>query len=319
MTASETDMSLPTEKCETVLLVYLDFEATGLSKWHDHITQIGAVATRYSKDTKKSESVAIFETLVLTNRKIAEKAVEITGITNEMLAGYPKTKGYPPSEALKEKPDPKTRITAAPKTKIALTKFFTWLNGARKPNENVVFSAWNGINYDYPLLCSEMTRWDMNIIRQFKACGIIFLQDPLPWARHHIDTTLLLRNKKGNASFKLGDVHLSLIGTSFENAHSALADTQAMYTVCSHEAFGNMVLLDEEDTSYFLETKKYIMDFIDKRRSIDAAIKSNVKNKILSLFDMVKKKPKKRALEEDISVQEPVKKKQLISKQELEK
>lgn len=61
-----------------------DLETTGLSPdYGDRITEIGAVKLCGNK------LCGIFQTLVNPGRKIPEKIVEITGITNEMVADKP--------------------------------------------------------------------------------------------------------------------------------------------------------------------------------------------------------------------------------------
>ncbi len=61
-----------------------DLEATGLyTSRGDRITEIGAVKLSGNK------LCGIFQTLVNPGRKIPDKIVEITGITNEMVAGKP--------------------------------------------------------------------------------------------------------------------------------------------------------------------------------------------------------------------------------------
>lgn len=247
------------------MYVYIDFEATGLSRWHDHITQIGALVVR--QDNTSYTVLGDFETFVYTDRKICEKASEKTGITNAHLEG-------------------------APRTKVALVKFFDWVMKLKNKNEEVVLVAYNGINYDFPLLFSEMHRWDLNIPRQLSACGIKYLLDPLKWARLNIDRTKLLRKSSGNCSFCLGDVHLALIGENFEKAHTALADTEALYKICTNVSFGNMEVCENEN--YCLDLVSYINEFTCKRRSIDSSTKQNVENKILSLFDMTKRNKRQR-------------------------
>lgn len=61
-----------------------DLETTGLSpSYGDRITEIGAIKLVGNK------LCGVFQTLVNPGRKIPDKIVEITGITNEMVAGKP--------------------------------------------------------------------------------------------------------------------------------------------------------------------------------------------------------------------------------------
>ena len=63
--------------------VVFDLETTGLSKYQDKITEIGAVKIEDGKITDT------FGKLVNPERLISEKITEITGITNEMVANEP--------------------------------------------------------------------------------------------------------------------------------------------------------------------------------------------------------------------------------------
>jgi DNA polymerase III alpha subunit (gram-positive type) len=293
------------------MIIYLDFESTGLNRWHDQVTQVGAVAVRCNPNNLKEwKIVSQFETLVLASKKISEKASEITGITNEMLEGYPND--------LEKKCEP------APKTKKALSDFFVWIRSCRKNDrEEVILSAYNGFNFDFPMLFSEMFRCEMNIVREFTTSGIKYCKDPLIWARANLDKTCLLRNKTGQPSFKLGDVHSSLIGNEFENAHSALADTRAMFKVCCHEKFCSMLdsckdlqsiciekmsnqTKDTRKTNFVFTSTYLIHDFLKKRQSINAETKKNVTNKIQNLFQLTSRKRKTCDSDNDKSNQENV-------------
>lgn len=249
-----------------MLYVYFDLEATGLSTWHDNITQIGAMCVRF----KDGEHVVVgnFETYVLTSRKICEKASEKTGITNEDLKD-------------------------APKTKTALMSFFDWIAKSKQDGENVVLVAYNGIGYDYPLLLNEMYRWDINIPRQFKTCCITFFLDPLKWARSNMDQCKLLRKGSGKCSFSLGDVHLAITGNTFDNAHTALADTMAMYNLCTSHEFGDMCTT--KNSPYCMDVREYTSDFMIKRKSVDTSLRRNIKNRFGTLFEnkSIKKKQKR--------------------------
>ena len=64
--------------------VVFDLETTGLSFTDDHITEIGAAIYKDGKMTER------FQTFVDPERKLTQKIVELTGITDEMLQGAPK-------------------------------------------------------------------------------------------------------------------------------------------------------------------------------------------------------------------------------------
>ena len=64
--------------------VVFDLETTGLSKYQDGITEIGAVRV------SNGEIVEVFNELVNPEMKISEKVQELTGISNEMVMAAPK-------------------------------------------------------------------------------------------------------------------------------------------------------------------------------------------------------------------------------------
>lgn len=63
--------------------VVVDLETTGLDPKKDKIIEIGAVKVR------GGEVADTFEKLIYPGRKLSQKIVELTGITDEMLAGKP--------------------------------------------------------------------------------------------------------------------------------------------------------------------------------------------------------------------------------------
>ena len=64
--------------------VAFDLETTGLSADNDRIIEIGAVLFRGGKEAER------FQTFVDPQRKLEQKIVDLTGITDEMLVGAPK-------------------------------------------------------------------------------------------------------------------------------------------------------------------------------------------------------------------------------------
>lgn len=237
--------------------VFIDFECTGLDKMHCHIIQI---AGTFCRDKQK---IGEFCTLVHTDKQIQQKASEITGIKNEHLKGKPKIN-------------------------VALNQFFTKLKKLRKKDEKVSLWAYNGMNYDFPILFSEMHRWDMNLHRTFSECGIVEFIDPLLWGKKNLDTAKLIRNKKGNASFKMGNIYLSLLKKELKGAHDAQVDTDGLFEICCHEDFSRC-FTDEikEDERCKKITYKFVNEFMVKRKEVDAVTRKNLRNKIRSLFEIL--------------------------------
>lgn len=245
-----------------MLYVFFDFEATGIEAYNDHITQIGARIRPSMKHLGAS-----FETFVFTERKIAPKAQEVTGISNKMLQG-------------------------APPTKKALGQFFAWISKNRKDDEDVVLVAYNGLNYDFPMLFSELHRWEINIPRQLRTCGVKYLLDPFRWAKTNMEgSTLLHRRKNGRCCFTLESVHLALTQSVIDKAHTALADADALCTICDNEAFGAMH--PQDGVKYCFSVQKLVQEFMVKRLSIDSSTRKNTKNKIQTLLQMTQKRKKR--------------------------
>lgn len=246
-----------------VLYIYIDFETTGLSIWHDHIVQIGAVASKSCGIDKceKIEKLSKFETLVFTDRKICSGASEKTGIFNH-------------------------KLKDAPNTKQALLSFFDWIQKLREDSEKVVFVAYNGLQYDFTLLLCEMYRWDISIYRTLSSVGVTHLLDPLKWARNNINTTCLLRKNNGKCSFCLGDMHVSLVGERIIDAHTALADTDALFTICTHDEFSKMITCTDE---YCVDITDYIKVFTKKRINVDKCMQKNIVNHLTTFIK--KRKP----------------------------
>lgn len=78
-----TDQSVPSA-LNGVSVVVVDLETTGTSATDDKVTEIGAVKIENGKITCK------FATMVNPERKIPAEVVELTGITDEMVANAPK-------------------------------------------------------------------------------------------------------------------------------------------------------------------------------------------------------------------------------------
>ena len=235
------------------LVVFLDFEATSLSSMKDHITQIGAVACN---STNLKEVVSAFQTLVFTKRKIHEKAVKITNITNEKLKG-------------------------APKTKLALQSMFDWIAGAMANNDQkeACLVAYNGFGYDFPLLCSELHRWRFKYKEVLEKTGIRWLVDPLKFAKQSVPKSLLHRKNDGSCCYKMDSLHLALYKERIVDAHDAMADAKALAKICAHEKMAEMNVKSKGD-GYLKSTDEFCRAFSKKRSAQDGQTSRVVSRKL---------------------------------------
>lgn len=81
---TDKDIDENIKSIKDVDFIVFDLETTGFSRYHDKITEIGAVRV------SKGEISEVFNELVNPEKMIPEKVQELTGISNEMVAGCPK-------------------------------------------------------------------------------------------------------------------------------------------------------------------------------------------------------------------------------------
>jgi DNA polymerase III alpha subunit (gram-positive type) len=185
-----------------LLHVYLDLETTDLHPYSARITEIAAVAN--------TEPPRHFCERVKADRKIKAAASRVTGITDSDLLQC------------------RTR-------QEVLLSFVEWIQKLDGP---VVLLAYNGINFDFPLLIVELKR--SNLEKQFGS-EVGMFADPLKWAQVHWPKRYTV------SSFSMGVVYQKLFEEELKNAHSALVDTRAMVRICEHETFASFVKSLESD------------------------------------------------------------------------
>lgn len=265
-----------------MLKVYIDFETTGLSVYHDEISQMAARA-----ELPEPEE---FVTYVRTTRAISEGSAAVTKISKVLEFGVQKY-GETPEDAQRRIAEELKKGTTLPKnptSKEALEMLLTWLNSLPGPK---CLLAYNGFSFDFPMLYSELHRWHMDPLRKLRQAQVEYLVDPLKWARTDLDRAVLLRKPTGECMFRQCDVYKALFGQDLEDAHDALADITGLSRICSCEEFNAMSLSKESLSCKKLET--FVKTFGIKRANADSSVRRQVKRKVASVptvFDFYRKK-----------------------------
>ena len=267
------------------LLLSFDLETTGLSVWNDRITQIGGTAVRKRKQEADKDKgadegadqgaytlVANFETLVKSEVSVSAEAAKKTGISNKDLVN-------------------------APPIAEALTLFFNWIREIREQTE-VILIAYNGINFDFPILCNEITRCQQLPYVTLNACGITTVLDPYVWACANLEKSCVPRKTNGKYSYKLSDLHMALLERPLVNAHTALADTQGLIDLCFHEKFTDVVTFSIPGTNYSLSLSKYIHMFREKQKARTSSQTKSAKHNVPSISEAFSRCRKRKSPDE---------------------
>ncbi len=186
------------------ILIGLDLEATDKKVMEAEITQIGLCFYLVGPGTLITELEG-FQSFVHCKKKICEEASIVTGICDKDLIGAP---------CFNEVMD------------IATNHFVTVCEPYPTIDRTLV--AFNGKKFDVPLLVYELYRNGKDPIAFLKNWKINKFFDPFHACKNVLDTTLLQKNARGQPSYKLECVYEALFKKPLENAHSALADANAM-------------------------------------------------------------------------------------------
>ena len=250
----------------TFTAVSIDFESTGLSVFNERVTQIGVVIEIITLDDSGTISAVhplpSFKSLVdpQLDGEISDIVTRITGLTMEMLRGQDKLAK-------------------------AMTRLQQHLNAVCPEDSPRILMAYNGNNFDIPLLVCDCER---NMGREattklFRCLRVTHSVDLLPFAREFFDSSLLPRSASGQASFKLGGVYAAAVGHELVDAHDALADSQATIDVLKNSPELLVQLYKELNESDFDDAKNLqnLMQLVKKTqervdaRTSTAEIKSN--------------------------------------------
>jgi DNA polymerase III epsilon subunit-like protein len=194
-------------------LISFDCETTGLSVIKDQIVEFGAIIQLWDSVSLEIVSLPSFAQYAkpTTVGGMTKRAEEITGITTHSLQSKP-----PIKEVLAD-------------FLIHLEQVCNDLDITR------LLLSYNGFAYDIPLVVAEIERYGGSSISYFRQLRIRSAVDVLPLGRTCLDTTTLKRKANGSCSYKLGDVYFSVCNCTLENAHGALADSQAVLDIVHGE------------------------------------------------------------------------------------
>ncbi len=246
------------------ILIGFDLESTDKKVTEDEITQI-AFSCKLCEIRK--DPIALgekgFETLVKCNKKISEEASRITGITNEKLKN-------------------------APVLLDALDLVSNYLNKTCIDGLDRILIAYNGINFDIPLLVHELRRNGKDPILYFREWKIAYFIDPFLIAKNVLDTTLLEQNDRQQPNYKLECIYRALLKKPLIDAHSALADTEAMLELiikisCIFNVMEEEIIINKEG--------KYLRNFLSiagevKETSQQKQKKKGTKRQVINLSGM---------------------------------
>jgi len=208
---------------EGMYLISFDLETTGLNKQKDRFVQLGV--TIYECSPLREEKKESFSLMSLGGTKwncrsevrMHPESIKITGISQQAV-------------------DQET-LSAAD----VLQLFRDFIRQkCSKENFKRILVAYNGKDFDLPILIYEAQRLPGGAEAYFRSLVLDALFDVLLAAREVLDATKLTRDAKGKCSYALGSVYQCLLQKPLDGAHSALADAEAVMDVlqCTRDKFG---------------------------------------------------------------------------------
>ena len=261
-----------------------DLETTGLSIYYSQITQFGISATRVTiddenKTTTYDRDLPTFSEYVKCTCAIDAEAARITGITMDTLKD------------------------ASPLS-IVLHKAVIYVDTVANTGEDRILTGYNIFKFDVPILVADIRRnlssfekgaTVVDTLKKFKFMSAV---DLLVFMRNHVDKSRLTWRANGTCCFGLGQVHMALLGRGFDNAHDALADTEAVLNLicedqgCTPKKLQMLVVSNDAD-AYCVNIMRSIGDIDKNLATREKKLKEFKESRQQSVAEMFERKSKK--------------------------
>ncbi len=240
------------------ILIGIDLEATGKKKIDDQITQVGLSCELIDCENENKLHIKLqqFQSLVQCDKKISEDASNITGIKDIDLKNA------------KKFIDVFDDVT-----------YYIQTTCEQYKNVDRILVAYNGKGFDIPLLVNELRRHGKNPTDYLRQWKISFFFDPFIACKHVLDTTLLEKNKRGQPNYKLTCVYTALFKKPLIDAHTALADVNAMLELITENKCLFDIIKNELTTKQNLH---FLDNLIEIAQNVKNQNKKNTKIKIMT-------------------------------------
>jgi DNA polymerase III epsilon subunit-like protein len=258
-----------------VIILSLDIESTGLSKWKDTTIELGidiVLAETDGKTLKIVQTLPSFQHYACGRDgiRISDKAAEITGLSRDFLA-------------LQTTLDILFENCVKHVDQVCLDF----------PDVERSLIAYNGNAFDIPILVADAEKCykaggARGFFRRLRVEKII---DILHVARKHADMTQLKRNAHGRCSYKLGDLFRSVTGENLDGAHGAIADCKAVTRVIGESKEINTAVASAFEENNMSNISTSLMILVRKALTSFNDFNGNVKKR--SILDVLMKHGKK--------------------------
>lgn len=250
------------------ILIGLDLESTDRKVADSEITQIGIGFVLIKEENKTPLQLKGFESFVKCKQNICEQASLVTGIKNSDLEN---------ASCLLEVIEPLSNL----------------IDEVCEPYGKLIriLAAYNGRKFDVPLFVYELRRNGKDPVAFFRSWKIDYFFDPFVLCKNVLDTTLLQKNDRGQPDYRLACVYQAFFKKPLKDAHSALADTEAMLDLIVN----NKCLLDGLKAQFGKESNDFMMNLlsiVQNVKKVKGSKRASLASTSLLSACMVKK-PKK--------------------------